>query len=379
MMSKFKQALEREVTESLKNNFGKENYDEYRFGEYCVPRKQNKKPLIQRVKKLIKTIIGYYPEKEIYLKVVNESIKEHEEGFEKLWSNLNNIDQKLLVNLLAYNNLGFRKVKLIRNNSQYWNAIEKAKSLANLEDTYDPKFMHFILNKFDLSSIGYNIKFYFFESGVAIDYIIEQYAYKINNKSIVEAESGDTVLDIGACWGDTALYFADKVGEKGSVYSFEFIPNNIKLFNVNKSFNPSLSNRIHLVENPVSDTSGQNIYFKDYGPGSKVAFEPFEDQTGEAKTISIDDFVQTNNIEKVDFIKMDIEGAESFALNGAIETIKKFKPKLAIAIYHSMDDFVNIPNWIIDLDLDYEIFLGHYTIHSEETICFAKPRNQMKN
>lgn len=379
MMSKFKEALEKEVTKSLKNNFGKENYDEYRFGEYCVPRKQNKKQLIQRVKKLIKKIIGYYPEKEIYLKSVYESIKEHEEGLEKLWSNLNDIDQKLLVNLLAYNNLGFRKVKLKRNNSQYWNAIEKAKSLANKDDTYDPKFMHFILNKFDLSSIGYNVNFYFSEIGVAIDYIIEQYAYKINNKYIVSAESGDTVLDVGACWGDTALYFADKVSEGGNVYSFEFIPNNIKLFNINKSFNPSLSERIHLVENPVSDTSDQIIYFKDNGPGSKVSFESFEDQTGRTKTLSIDDFVSAKNIEKVDYIKMDIEGAESFALNGAIETIKKFRPKLAIAIYHSMEDFVNIPNWIVNLDLDYEIFLGHYTIHSEETICFAKPRNNGNN
>ena len=73
---------------------------------------------------------------------------------------------------------------------------------------------------------------------------------------------------------------------------------------------------------------------------------------------------------------MDIEGAEPSALEGAIETIKKFKPKLAIAIYHSMDDFVNIPNWILDLNLGYEIFIDHYTIHAEETVCFAKPRNK---
>lgn len=71
---------------------------------------------------------------------------------------------------------------------------------------------------------------------------------------------------------------------------------------------------------------------------------------------------------------MDIEGAEPFALQGAIETIKKHKPKLAIAIYHSMDDFTNIPKWILDLNLGYEIYLGHYTIHAEETICFAKPK-----
>jgi FkbM family methyltransferase len=376
MMSKFKETLERKVSKSLKNNFGKENYDEFRYGEYVVPNKPNKKPLFQRVKSLIKKIIGYNPERKIYLEAVHKSIEGHEKGLEKLWPNLNNNDRGLLVSLLVYKALGFRKVKLERNNPEYWNAIEKAKSLADLNDTYDPKFMHFILNKFDLSSIGYDVKFYFSEIGVAIDYIIEQYAYKLNNKTIVSVESGDTVLDVGGCWGDTALYFANKAGENGKVYSFEFIPDNIKLYNINKSFNPNLSDRIHLVENPVSDISEQKIYFKDNGPGSKVAFEPFEEQTGTTRTISIDDFVKNNNIEKVDFIKMDIEGAEPLALKGAIETIKKFRPKLAIATYHSMNDFVNIPNWILDLDLDYEIFLGHYTIHSEETVCFAKPRTE---
>ena len=148
----------------------------------------------------------------------------------------------------------------------------------------------------------------------------------------------------------------------------------LNLFQINTSFNPNLAKKIELVPNPVSNVSGQTIYFKDDGPGSAVAFEPFETQTGTALTVSIDDFVKINNIKSIDFIKMDIEGAESFALEGAIETIKRFRPKLAIAIYHSMDDIVNIPNWILNLNLDYDIFIGHYTIHSEETVCFAKPK-----
>mgnify|MGYP003611212297 FL=1 len=153
-MSKFKETLEKKVSKSLKNNFGKENYDEFRYGEYVVPNKPNKKPLFQRVKNLIKKIIGYNPERKIYLEAVHKSIEGHEKGLEKLWANLNNSDRDLLVSLLAYKALGFRKVKLERNNPEYWNAIEKAKSLADLNDKYDPKFMHFILNKFDLSSIG---------------------------------------------------------------------------------------------------------------------------------------------------------------------------------------------------------------------------------
>ena len=379
VMNSFKKALDKKIVQSLKNNYGIENYDEYRFGQYPLINKESskikvKRSFIYQLKSIIKIIVGHNPQKNNYIISGNNFIAPYSKQLEKIWQNINPIDKELLVDLVAYKFLGYKKVKLPRNNKAYWKAIATAKSLSNPNDTYDPHFMHFILEKFDLTPIDFDVKFYFSEIGVAIDYIIEQYAYKINDKKIVAVESGDTVLDIGGCWGDTALYFASKTGNDGKVYSFEFIPDNIKLFNLNTSLNPNLLPQIALVPNPVSNTSGQKIYFKDNGPGSSVAFEEFEGQTGTALTISIDDFVKQNNINSIDFIKMDIEGAEPFALEGAIETIKKFRPKLAIAIYHSMNDFVNIPNWILDLNLDYEIFIGHYTIHGEETICFAKPR-----
>ena len=98
---------------------------------------------------------------------------------------------------------------------------------------------------------------------------------------------------------------------------------------------------------------------------------PFADQTGATTTTTIDDFVRQREISRVDFIKMDIEGSEPAALEGAGETILKYRPKLAIAIYHSVSDFVGIPNWILDLNIGYKIFIDHFTIHSEETVCFA--------
>ncbi|PVX46608.1 FkbM family methyltransferase [Flavobacterium sp. 103] len=382
-MSDFKKALDKKIIHSLKNNYGIENYDEYRFGKYPVSNNDAipvkvKKPinLSKELKKAVKKIIGYDPYVNIYLANAHNLMAPYADHIKKIWNNISTNDRELLVSLIAYKILGYKKVKLPRNNSSYWEAIKTAKTLSNPKDTYDPHFMHFILEKFDLKPIGFDVNFYFSEIGIAIDYIIEQYTYKVNNKSIVAVESGDTVLDIGGCWGDTALYFASKTGENGKVYSFEFIPDNIKLFKINTSLNPILESQIELVPNPVSNISNQTIYFKDYGPGSRVEFEPFEAQTGTAATISIDDFVKSNTINAIDFIKMDIEGAESLALEGTLETIKRFRPKLAIAIYHSMDDFFNIPYWILNLDLDYEIFIGHYTIHAEETICFAKPRNK---
>jgi len=381
-MSDFKTALKEKVISSLNNKYGIENYDELRFGKYIPPVRSKQKSLSRFwifFKQIIKKIIGYKSKVAVVISPENIDgwlLKEYQTGLQQLYMNLNEQGKNLLVELIAYRKLGYRFVQLKRNNVEFRNAINLADSLADTKDTYNPHFMHFILEKVDLNPIGMDVKLYFTGGGIAIDFIIEQYAYKSGGKAIVEAEKGDVVIDAGACWGDTALYFAHKVGLSGRVYSFEFIPGNIKLFNINISLNPELKKRIELIEHPISNKTGDKIYFFDNGPGSRVEIEPFERQTGSTTTITIDDLVKTKNIDTVDFIKMDIEGAELPALQGALETIKKFKPKLAIAIYHSMDDFVNIPNWILSLNLDYEIFIDHYTIHAEETVCFAKPRKR---
>lgn len=375
-MNNFKVALGKKLYQSQFNNFGGDNYDVFRFGENSNVNKSSYIPphgIIISIKQAIKKITGYkYTEATLAITVADDI---QLIGFEKIYDNLNEHSKALLVDLIAYRQLDYKKVKLPRNNSEYWKAIDLAKMLSDKKDTYDPKFMHFVLEKFDLNKIGFDIKLYFTDVAIAIDFILEQYSHKQNNKTIIGVESGDVVLDVGACWGDTALYFASKAGQNGKVYSFEFIPGNLNLFNINLDLNPNLKNNIKIIEHPVSDNSNKTIYYKDFGPGSEVVTQPFEGQTGSTTTITIDDFVKQNNVEKVDFIKMDIEGAEPYALKGAIETIKKYKPKLAIAIYHSMDDMVNIPNWILDLNLGYEIFIDHFTIHTEETICFAKVKN----
>lgn len=69
---------------------------------------------------------------------------------------------------------------------------------------------------------------------------------------------------------------------------------------------------------------------------------------------------------------MDIEGSELKALHGAIETIRKFCPKLAISIYHRPDDIFEIPIFINSLAAGCQPYIDHYTIHNEETILYAK-------
>ncbi len=75
--------------------------------------------------------------------------------------------------------------------------------------------------------------------------------------------------------------------------------------------------------------------------------------------------------ERVTFIKMDIEGSELAALKGAANTIRSQKPKLAICIYHSPQDMLNIPIYIKSLVPEYKIYIRHYTDMMLETVCYA--------
>lgn len=75
--------------------------------------------------------------------------------------------------------------------------------------------------------------------------------------------------------------------------------------------------------------------------------------------------------DRVSFIKMDIEGAELRALIGARNTIMKWKPRLAICIYHKAEDILTIPSLIHELVPEYRIYLRHYLNYQNETVLYA--------
>ncbi len=66
-----------------------------------------------------------------------------------------------------------------------------------------------------------------------------------------------------------------------------------------------------------------------------------------------------------------LQGAELAALKGAEHTLRRFKPKLAICVYHRLEDFFDIPDYLASLQLGYRFFLRHFTIHIDETVLFA--------
>ena len=266
--------------------------------------------------------------RKVFLGTVGKTYKiyPHLEGLNLFYNLLQDNESKnLLVKLVAFRMLGHRKVRLPLSTPAYWKGIDE------LENLLDKKEKYAGMNLLDLRTKQIEVSLYYIPKGAYATFVVEQYKYFSPSKTI-RAKAGDVVLDGGGCYGDTALYFAAKVcgKESGKVFPFEFIPSNLDVLKKNSSMNPDLPRFITVAENPLWEESGKQVFYKEAGSSSQVQFQEFEDQDGETTTVSIDDFVARNNLSKVDFIKMDIEGAEPVALKGGINTIKKFKPKLAL-------------------------------------------------
>ncbi|MCX6901177.1 MAG: FkbM family methyltransferase [Verrucomicrobia bacterium] len=290
---------------------------------------------------------------------------------ERLHSRLADEESKtLLVKIWAFRALGHGKVKLPFNTPELWRGIEAAGKLASTSDFLDAKFNGLRLVRLDLASLEVPVSLYSSPAGAYIQFVLQAYRCQLASGAI-EVRAGDCVVDGGGCWGDTALYFARKAGPSGRVFTFEFTPTNLGIMRKNLALNPSLESRVEVVERALWDRSGVSLGYTENGPGTKLAEDKKEAMARTAVTMSIDDLVTEEHLPMIDFIKMDIEGAELTALKGARETMLRFKPRLAVCVYHRLEDFFDIPDYLESLGLNYRFFLRHFSIHAEETVLFA--------
>jgi FkbM family methyltransferase len=277
------------------------------------------------------------------------------------------LSRDLLVQLVLFRLLGPRHVRLPRNNEAHWALREQAQALPSAESAFKGVFGK--LRRFDLEFEGQRVLADCWWTNIAWTFLIRQY-YLERGDILVRPLPGDCVIDAGACFGDTALAFAASAGDQGKVYAFEIDPSNLRVARHNLALNSELSDRISLQEAALGDAEVQR-FLHGSGPAAQVLDRP----GGVAvKMTTLDSFVERARIERVDFIKMDIEGGEFGALKGAASTLAKFRPRLAISLYHRPDDLLRIPLWLDSLGLGYEFYLDHYTIHYEETVLYASPR-----
>jgi FkbM family methyltransferase len=349
MKFSFKLRLLKKLVISLKNKYGDDNWD----SEICgsVPSHN----FIFSFLIILRAFVRYF--------------------FMNLSHTYNLLEDKyskdLLVQIIAYRILGYKKVKLPINNEDYWNLRKTTDKYLKKEKVIFNDAHGWELSEFDMSQIGKPISIISIKVGITDTFLTNNYEFK-KEEIDISAKPGDYVIDAGGGWGETAINFAFDVGPNGKIFTFEFVPENLKIMNHNLSLNQTLEPLITIIQKPLTQDSNITFYCENNnGLSTRISKERYDEKDIKLESISIDDFLTSDKIEKVDLIKMDIEGSELSALKGAKNTIKKFRPKLMICLYHKPWDFVEIPKFLSELDCNYDFYINHNTIFSDETILFA--------
>lgn len=181
---------------------------------------------------------------------------------------------------------------------------------------------------------------------------------------IVKLSKNEVFVDGGAYNGDTTdlfLKFTELCFDK--VLCFEPCHDNVLKMNERDWRNDS---RVNIIEAALGKTGGFTKLDVLTNNGASSCFTS-DNGTENVKIVSLDEFIS----EKVSFIKLDIEGDEIKAIEGMQKVIKKYKPKLAICLYHSYEDLVNIPITLKAINPLYKIYVRHYSLTAFETICYA--------
>ncbi|MCD5383454.1 FkbM family methyltransferase [candidate division WOR-3 bacterium] len=139
-----------------------------------------------------------------------------------------------------------------------------------------------------------------------------------------EIKRGNVVLDLGANIGYYTLIFAKLVGEEGKVFAFEPDPTNFALLEKNVEMNGYKN--VMLIQKAVSNKSGKlKLYLSENSMGDHAIFNLYEGcKFIEIEAIRLDDYFK-NYEGKIDFIKIDTEGAEEQAIQSMLNLLKKNK------------------------------------------------------
>ena len=201
---------------------------------------------------------------------------------------------------------------------------------------------------------------------------------------------GMTVLDIGANTGYMTILLADMVGAHGQVHSFEPMPANYELLRKNVDSNGL--NQVHLHKLALSDRKGEATLHVDPGNdgGNTIGNVMGEGWDGHSAitvaTEALDDFLGRAGIGKVDFIKIDVEGAESLVFAGARKLLSR--PDAPLIVCEVGDPAQHLVG-ITELDLRKTLYGHDYAsywldgrkfgpetaVKGLQNIAFAKPRS----
>lgn len=202
--------------------------------------------------------------------------------------------------------------------------------------------------------------------GRCIDFSLAASNQYFGNDVIPSLSEDEIIVDAGVCQGeeiDKALAMAPGI----TVHAFEPDGESYRL----------LQKKYRQRENVI--LHGEALWHCQERMGFSSGFLPSasriseemnssEDEAQGIQCVPLDDILQGS---RVTLIKMDIEGAEYNALQGAEQTIKKWHPKLAICVYHNLEDYIRIPLLLRSMAPSYRFYFRQHSVTSGESVLYA--------
>ena len=179
---------------------------------------------------------------------------------------------------------------------------------------------------------------------------INPHAY-VNNS--VALQPGDVVVDAGACAG----FFARQALTSGAKRVYAFEPHPAIASTLQETFlEECATGAVVVVPVALTNVTGKACF----NDGDQYICEArlASEGTHTVVTSTLDHFVRFHGVDRIDFIKMDIEGEEMNAVAGAVGTINRFKPHLAIAVYHQYENAILVRDIILANCPGYSVEFG---------------------
>lgn len=183
-------------------------------------------------------------------------------------------------------------------------------------------------------------------------------------RDIIQLGNEEVFVDCGAFTGDTIQKFINFVkGNYRNIIAFE--PSKI-----NSKKIMSDNRKITIIQKGAWDKE-ERLYFVEDEEQSMIIDECNGGESPDSiQCCRLDSCIECKDAT---FIKMDIEGAEMKALKGAEKIISQNHPKLAICIYHSAEDMVQIPIYLKEKYPFYKFYVRHHSHRCSETVLYAIP------
>ena len=179
-------------------------------------------------------------------------------------------------------------------------------------------------------------------------------------------QDDEVFVDCGAFDGDTVKKLKKKMRKEGKTYkqiiAVEVDRRNCK--NLSRNHPDCL-----IIRGGAWDKKEVLQFSTGQGENCQVQYEQSRDlPTEKIRAYALDKIAACRHAT---FIKMDIEGAEQYALRGFRHTIQTNKPKLAISIYHSDSDMIEIPLMLKEMVPSYKFYVMQHTNTACDTVLYA--------